>query len=61
MQCVCPSGYTGSGIGPNGCVNALGPYVDLCTNKPCVHGTCFSYPNGTFYCVCEAGYTGKYF
>ncbi|GFY69656.1 cubilin [Trichonephila inaurata madagascariensis] len=53
-ECRCPSGYTGSGEGPNGCLQTAGL---TCDNNPCRHGTCL--PSGqSFRCVCSPGYLG---
>ncbi|GFU96644.1 cubilin, partial [Trichonephila clavipes] len=53
-ECRCPSGYTGSGEGPNGCLQTAGL---TCDNNPCRHGTCL--PSGqSFRCVCNSGYLG---
>ncbi|XP_034938584.1 cubilin [Chelonus insularis] len=58
VECRCPEGYHGNGMGPLGCqpgtiVVDQGP----CTSNPCVHGTCV--PHGQhFICRCEAEYTG---
>ncbi|KAK2582771.1 hypothetical protein KPH14_005036 [Odynerus spinipes] len=57
VQCRCPIGYEGDGLGPNGCQPATGISNNSCANHPCVHGTCVSTYQG-FLCRCEPGYTG---
>lgn len=60
VECICPSSYVGSGIGPNGCV-PKSDMVNPCTENPCVHGTCISNNDtGTYTCSCSLKYTGKY-
>lgn len=56
VECICPHGYTGNGIGPRGCLP--GPTID-CSSKPCVHGRCIS-DNSTsgFRCLCDPGFVG---
>uniref|UniRef100_A0A8B9UD24 Cubilin n=1 Tax=Anas zonorhyncha TaxID=75864 RepID=A0A8B9UD24_9AVES len=52
--CSCPSGYTGSGYGPNGC----SPLNDTCQlQNPCANGQCVATIFG-YFCVCNAGWTG---
>uniref|UniRef100_A0A8B9TLQ1 Cubilin n=1 Tax=Anas platyrhynchos TaxID=8839 RepID=A0A8B9TLQ1_ANAPL len=52
--CSCPSGYTGSGYGPNGC----SPLNDTCQmQNPCTNGQCVATIFG-YFCVCNAGWTG---
>ncbi|XP_044011009.1 cubilin [Aphidius gifuensis] len=54
VECRCPNGYQGSGMGPQGCQAV----INSCSSNPCIHGTCISYDN-TFMCRCDAGYTGE--
>ncbi|XP_076628821.1 cubilin [Colletes latitarsis] len=60
VLCRCPAGYSGNGIGPNGCQ----PITDVsagtaCASNPCVHGRCVPGSIEQHYvCVCESGYTG---
>ncbi|RZC32589.1 cubilin, partial [Asbolus verrucosus] len=57
VECVCPAGYIGSGVGPNGCIRSLQP-IGPCAPNPCRHGICR--PNGTDYtCDCYRRYTGR--
>ncbi|XP_058802311.1 cubilin [Phymastichus coffea] len=52
--CLCPEGYEGSGLGPQGCV----PVRNACRSSPCVHGSCFSQGEHSFKCHCNKGYSG---
>ncbi|XP_063985313.1 cubilin homolog [Diachasmimorpha longicaudata] len=56
VQCHCPGGYTGDGIGPNGCAPSTQP-TNPCAGNPCIHGICIPHATGRF-CHCEAGYSG---
>ncbi|XP_068081387.1 cubilin [Anabrus simplex] len=59
VQCICPAGYAGSGVGETGCIagTAVLPSNSACLSNPCVHGTCT--PSGSSYvCSCVIGYTG---
>ncbi|XP_019353396.2 cubilin [Alligator mississippiensis] len=52
--CICPSGYTGSGHGSNGCI----PISDICQRQnPCVNGQCLATLSG-YFCLCDLGWTG---
>ncbi|XP_049840781.1 cubilin-like [Schistocerca gregaria] len=59
-QCLCPSGYVGDGIGPNGCTpmhSGGGP--NPCANNPCgSNGHCIPAPGNSYTCSCLPGYTG---
>ncbi|XP_046746260.1 cubilin-like [Diprion similis] len=60
VQCRCPAGYRGNGMGPNGCEvgsDVLSP--STCTSNPCSHGTCISNGPYDYTCRCESGYTGR--
>ncbi|XP_070536661.1 cubilin-like [Ptychodera flava] len=54
--CTCPSGYTGSGVGSNGCEQSE-PQV-TCSNNPCVNGNC-QQQGSTYFCVCDPGWNGQ--
>jgi len=59
IQCTCRQGYTGNGIGINGCVKINKAAIDPCTNNPCgSHGECVQNANNSFSCICDTGYTG---
>ncbi|CAH1121617.1 unnamed protein product [Ceutorhynchus assimilis] len=65
VQCICPAGYTGSGVGPAGCTRSSSTNVATitsCTPNPCVHGSCVSYgsnqSDASFTCVCDRSFTG---
>ncbi|XP_057337332.1 cubilin-like isoform X2 [Microplitis mediator] len=57
VECRCPTGFYGSGIGPQGCqagtVSDNGP----CASNPCIHGHCIPHDNN-FICRCNSDYTG---
>lgn len=58
VECTCPPGYIGSGIGPSGCsysTDAANP----CHSNPCKHGTCTVSTIGGYSCTCEGMYTGR--
>nr|CAD7397152.1 unnamed protein product [Timema cristinae] len=64
IMCICPNGYNGPGVGPNGCIpssggGALSP-SNPCSSNPCLHGFCHISENrpSTYYCTCMPGYTG---
>nr|CAD7261777.1 unnamed protein product [Timema shepardi] len=64
IMCICPNGYNGPGVGPNGCVpspggGALSP-SNPCSSNPCLHGFCHISENrpSSYYCTCMPGYTG---
>jgi len=60
IQCTCRQGYTGNGIGINGCIKNNKTAIEPCTNNPCgSHGECVSNSNNSFSCVCDTGYTGE--
>ena len=57
-ECRCPTGYAGSGVGSNGCVQTSGL---TCSANPCVHGSCLPSTSGQeplFTCQCNSGYIG---
>ena len=60
VQCVCPSGYYGTGIGTNGCIPGLSPNrTSICNNNPCKYGgTCIPMASGNYMCQCIAAFTG---
>lgn len=59
VTCICPSGFTGTGIGPDGCLASNTTILaNGCSSNPCVNGTCHSMAFG-YYCVCNTNYTGK--
>ena len=51
-SCICHSGYNGTNCDQD--INECYP-----NNGPCGHGTCVN-TNGSYYCNCKVGYTGKY-
>ncbi|GAB1597691.1 tolloid-like protein 2, partial [Argonauta hians] len=54
--CVCTAGYSGSGIGPNGCTRH-----DPCENNECAQGSTCSVTSPTSYtCVCQPGHYGEH-
>ena len=59
VECVCPAGYAGNGIGPNGCVRSLLPDQGPCYPNPCRHGMCRLNGTSDYVCECYSRYTGK--
>ncbi|PNF23973.1 hypothetical protein B7P43_G09286 [Cryptotermes secundus] len=65
VECICPSGYVGSGVGPAGCMPASGGgstgggSVNSCDAIHCVNGACVINFAGLPMCVCHSGYTGS--
>ncbi|GFG35967.1 hypothetical protein Cfor_02931, partial [Coptotermes formosanus] len=66
VECICPSGYVGSGVGPAGCVPTFGGggttsrgVVNPCDHVHCVNGNCIPNFAGAPVCVCYPGYTGN--
>ncbi|KAJ8936435.1 hypothetical protein NQ318_015581, partial [Aromia moschata] len=59
VECICPVGYVGNGIGPNGCV--LSPsQLNPCASNPCVNGVCsVNNATGDYVCNCRRRYTGR--
>ncbi|XP_060536860.1 cubilin [Cylas formicarius] len=55
VQCICPAGYTGNGIGVAGCVPVTNS--SSCHPNPCVYGTCVV-NNQSYKCICQAPYSG---
>ncbi|XP_037091351.1 cubilin homolog [Pollicipes pollicipes] len=60
VQCTCPSGYAGSGLGPAGCVTRARCDMDVneCQSSPCQNGATCSNTVGSFACTCSGDYTG---
>lgn len=58
VECICPSGYVGSGVGPSGCMP--GGSVNSCDGIHCVNGACVINFAGLPICACHSGYTGMY-
>ncbi|CAG9855166.1 unnamed protein product [Phyllotreta striolata] len=58
-QCVCPTGYVGNGVGPNGCVFSTSP-SNPCSSNPCVNGACsLNVSQGSYQCSCFRHWRGK--
>lgn len=60
VECICPVGYTGTGVGPTGCTFIGQQPQDACGPFHCVHGYCTR--NGPIsVCTCLPGYQGEFF
>ncbi|XP_022177373.1 cubilin-like [Myzus persicae] len=60
IQCTCRQGYTGNGVGINGCIKNNKIAIEPCMNNPCgLHGVCLSNSTNSFSCQCDTGYTGR--
>ncbi len=59
-RCQCPAGYTGNGVGADGCTDVdecmSSSMPDDCNANADCNGTT---PAGSFTCTCRAGYTGN--
>ncbi|CAK8682879.1 unnamed protein product [Clavelina lepadiformis] len=55
VTCSCPNGYTGNGVGPNGCTLIPTDCTGFCQN-----GQCLDDGTGTQYCSCDPGWSGPY-
>lgn len=53
--CSCPSGYTGNGYGPNGCVLLPSSH---CASNPCRNGGICINNTLSYTCQCPSGYSG---
>lgn len=59
IHCSCQQGYTGNGIGINGCVFDEKIAIDPCRNRPCgFRGLCVKKATNSFFCVCNKGFSG---
>ncbi|XP_075232242.1 cubilin [Lycorma delicatula] len=64
VTCICPDGYVGSGIGPNGCVQSGTGVVansgNPCATKPCQNGgICINeYGSAVHRCICPLQFHG---
>uniref|UniRef100_A0A1Y1LNZ2 Cubilin n=1 Tax=Photinus pyralis TaxID=7054 RepID=A0A1Y1LNZ2_PHOPY len=59
VECICPMGYSGSGIGPNGCIHSS-QGGNPCESNPCVHGTCVvDNSSNSYICQCHRRFTGR--
>lgn len=58
VDCLCPPGLVGNGIGPFGCTpSTMG---NPCSPNPCVHGTCsINNSTGGYLCRCSIGFKGS--
>ncbi|XP_068906568.1 cubilin-like isoform X2 [Tenebrio molitor] len=59
VQCSCPAGYVGNGLGPNGCVRLIQPVLNACNPNPCRRGSCRLNGTNDYTCDCYRRYTGK--
>ncbi|KAK5640278.1 hypothetical protein RI129_011089 [Pyrocoelia pectoralis] len=59
VECLCPMGYIGGGVGVNGCVRGT-QSGNACDSSPCVHGTCIAdNRTGSYICQCTRKFTGR--
>ncbi|RZF39688.1 hypothetical protein LSTR_LSTR013176 [Laodelphax striatellus] len=59
VQCTCPAGYTGSGLGADGCVFTGMAVYDACTPNPCNNGgSCQPTFANRFQCLCPLQFVG---
>jgi cubilin len=59
VQCMCPFGLSGDGLGLHGCyISTGGNSTQRCESNPCgAHGRCHPLITG-YTCICHEGYTG---
>ncbi|KAL1132416.1 hypothetical protein AAG570_010371, partial [Ranatra chinensis] len=61
VQCNCPAGWVGPGIGENGCL-PFDTANKQCASNPCKNGgTCIPSESNSFQCRCAAGFSGNKF
>ncbi|XP_018577861.1 cubilin-like [Anoplophora glabripennis] len=59
VECICPTGYVGNGIGPTGCMLSSSPF-NPCASNPCVNGDCsVNNVTGEYICTCRRNFTGR--
>ncbi|XP_046466404.1 cubilin [Neodiprion pinetum] len=60
VQCRCPPGYMGDGMGIHGCWIANGGNFgpSACSSNPCSHGSCVPVGTNDYRCNCQVGYKG---
>lgn len=61
-ECFCNSGYSGSGIGINGCslVGATNSTEGACASTPCGrYGSCVPNSFTNYTCICTSNYIGR--
>ncbi|KAF6211633.1 hypothetical protein GE061_012146 [Apolygus lucorum] len=59
VQCRCPVGWVGSGVGENGCTQDNTTATDICPLFYCLNGgTCSISSDRNFRCSCPPGFTG---
>ncbi|KAF5295928.1 hypothetical protein FQR65_LT10359 [Abscondita terminalis] len=59
VECICPRGYVGAGIGVNGCIQSS-QSGNTCASNPCLFGTCIeNNATGSYICQCRRRYTGR--
>lgn len=59
MECICPTGYVGNGIGPTGCILSSSPF-NPCAPNPCVNGDCsINNFTGEYICTCKDNFQGR--
>ncbi|CAH0628596.1 unnamed protein product [Chrysodeixis includens] len=63
LQCICPEGMIGDGLGIGGCYVSTSSHsnsTEACENNPCgTHGQCHSLRTG-YTCICYKGYGGAH-
>ena len=62
FSCICPDGYSGEGIGVDGCIENSNITGNTCAENACQNGgTCYidEDGSGTQICKCPPGYSGN--
>lgn len=61
VECRCPLGFSGDGIGPNGCHSTSAVGSHICSGGRCKNGgTCIQETVFNHHCLCPALFTGLF-